>query len=153
MAASPKIFKGEITMTRLLFLKLLRDVQSIWDRIVLMIFALCITLMMFSTILYTWGITGREMPRAYLSTSPASATLVLEQGMPLNEMAALVAQAHQQPNIIATAARDQLTLQVQQEDGEWGPNPLQIFIAAPDDPMQIETFTVEQGTWPPAAGE
>ncbi|HEX9868562.1 MAG TPA: FtsX-like permease family protein, partial [Candidatus Tectomicrobia bacterium] len=140
-------------MTRLLFIKLLRDLRMIWDRIVLMIFALSITLVMFSAILYTWSVTGREMPNAYLGTDPASATLVFERRLAADEMAAIAAQARRQPGIIEATGRTQLTLQVQQEGGGWGPNPLQIFVATPDDPMQIESFTVEQGTWPPAAGE
>ncbi|HEX9871217.1 MAG TPA: FtsX-like permease family protein [Candidatus Tectomicrobia bacterium] len=140
-------------MTRLLFIKLLRDLQGTWERIVLMILALSITLVMFSAVLYTWGITGREMPRAYLSTNPASATILFGRGLDADQMADIAAEASQQPSIIAAAPRTQYTLQVQQEGGGWGPNPLQIFVAAPDDPMQIETFTVEQGNWPPAAGE
>ncbi len=31
--------------------------------------------------------------------------------------------------------------------------PCRIFVAAPVDPMRMETFQVEQGTWPPAPGE
>lgn len=142
-------------MTRLLFVKLLRDLRSVWDRIVLMVLALSVTLIMFGAVLYTWGIVGREMPRAYLSTRPASATIWLEQGLDADRMAVIVAEARKQPGIINVTSRFQLTLQVQQKDGReaWGPNPLQIFIAMPDDPMEIETFTVEQGSWPPTAGE
>jgi putative ABC transport system permease protein len=140
-------------MTRLLLIKLLRDLQGTWARIVLMIAALSITLIMFSGVLYTWGITGREFPRAYLSTSPASATIVFERGIDAAHIATIAAEARKQPRIIAATARTQLTLQVQQVGGGWGPNPLQIFVAAPDDPMRIETFKVEQGSWPPAAGE
>jgi len=140
-------------MTRLLFIKLLRDLRGIWERIVLMILALSITLVMFSAVLYTWGVTGREMPRAYLSTNPASATILFEPGLDADQMAAIAAEARKQPGIIDAAPRTQFTLQVQQEGGGWGPNPLQIFVAAPDDPMRIENFTAEQGSWPPAAGE
>jgi putative ABC transport system permease protein len=140
-------------MTRLLFVKLLRDLRGTWGRIVLMIAALSVTLIMFSGVLYTWGITGREFPRAYLSTDPASATLVFERAIDANQMATIAAEVRKQPRIIDATARTQLTLQIQQAGGGWGPNPLQIFIAAPDDPMRIETFKVEQGSWPPAAGE
>lgn len=140
-------------MTPRLFIKLLRDLRTIWDRIVLMILALSITLVMFSAVLYTWGVTGREISRAYLSTDPASATILLERGLNADEMAAIAAEARQQPGIIEATARTQYTLQVQQEGGGWGPNPLQIFVAAPNDPMRIESFTVEQGSWPPADGE
>ena len=147
------MLKGDAAMTPLLFIKLLRDLRTIWDRIVLMILALSITLLMFSGVLYTWGITGREMPRAYLSTNPASATILLERRLNADEMAAIAAEVSKQPGIIDATSRTQFTFQVQQEGGGWGPNPLQIFVAAPDDPMRIESFTVEQGSWPPAPGE
>ena len=70
-------------------------------------------------------------------------------------MTVIAAEARKQPGIIDAAVRTQFTLQVQQEGGReaWGPNPLQIFVATPNDPMRIETFKVEQGSWPPAAGE
>ena len=147
------IKKSDADMTRLLFIKLLRDLESIWPRIVLMIAAMSITLVVFSGVLYTRGITGREMPRAYLSTSPASATILFERKLDAGQMTAITAEVRKQPGIIAATARTQFVLQVQQQGGGWGPNPLQIFVATPDDPMQIETFTVEQGSWPPAAGE
>jgi putative ABC transport system permease protein len=148
-----------------------------------MILAMAITLTMFSAIVYTWGVAGREIRRAYLSTNPASATMLFEHGLDARQMASIAADARTQPRIIDAAARSQMTLQVQQEGGlprrppppkataslaeafreggsreaatagGWGPNPLQIFVAAPDDPMRIETLTVEEGRWPPGAGE
>jgi putative ABC transport system permease protein len=140
-------------VTRLLFVKLRRDLAAIWPRVALLILAMAVTLTMFSGILYTWGVASREIRRAYSSTNPASATILFEDGLPAAHMAAIVADARAQPGIIDAAPRTQLTLQVQEEDGGWGPNPLQIFVAAPDDSMRIETLTVEQGHWPPAAGE
>jgi putative ABC transport system permease protein len=140
-------------MTRLLFVKLLRDMQGTWERIVLMILALSITLAVFSGVLYTWGVTGREMPRAYLSTNPASATILFERGLDADQMATIAAEARKQQGIIDATSRTQFTLQVRQERGGWGPNPLQIFVATPNDPMRIENFKVEQGIWPPAEGE
>jgi putative ABC transport system permease protein len=140
-------------MTRLLFIKLLRDLKITWPRIVLMILALSITLVIFSGILYTRGITGREMQHAYLSTNPASATIHFERGLDADQMEVIEAEVRKQPGISDAAARTQLTLQVQQEGGGWGPNPLKIFVAMPNDPMRIERFEVEQGSWPPAAGD
>lgn len=140
-------------MTPLLLTKLLRDLRAIWDRIVLMTLALSITLVMFSGVLYTWGITSRELPRAYMSTHPASATILLDRGLDADEIAAIAAQARIQPGIIEATARTQLTLRVLQEGGGWGPNPLQIFVIALGDPLRIESFRVEQGSWPPAPGE
>jgi signal transduction histidine kinase len=94
-----------------------------------------------------------EIRRAYLSTNPASATMLFEHEFDAGQMAAIAANSRTQPGIIDAAARTQLTLPVQQDGGGWGPDPLKIFVAAPDDPMRIETFTVEQGHWPPGAGE
>lgn len=140
-------------MTRLLFVKLRRDLATIWARLVLMILAMTVTLIMFSGVVYTWGVAGREIRRAYLSTNPASATVLLEHGLDAVRMGSIAADARTQPGIIDAAPRTQLTLQVQEDGGGWGHNPLQIFVAAPDDPMRIETLTVEQGSWPPPAGE
>ncbi|RJP54024.1 MAG: hypothetical protein C4583_03525 [Anaerolineaceae bacterium] len=68
-------------MTPLLLTKLLRDLRATWDRIALMTLALCITLVMFSGVLYTWGVISRELPRAYVSTNPASATILLDRAL------------------------------------------------------------------------
>jgi putative ABC transport system permease protein len=140
-------------MTRLLFVKLLRDLRGTWERIALMTLAMSVTLVVLGGVLYTRGIVAREMPRAYLGTGPASATIHFEPALSAEQMAAIAAEARGRPGIIDAAARTQLTLQVQQEGGGWGPYPLQIFVAPPDDPMRIETFDVEQGGWPPVAGE
>lgn len=140
-------------MTPRLFIKLLRDLQSIWDRIVLMILALSVALTMFSAVLYIWSVGARELPRDYLSGSPASATILLEGGLDPEQVKAIAAEAHQQPAIIDATLRTQFNMLIQQEDGTWGPIPLQIFVSAPDDPMRIETFRVEQGSWPAAAGD
>jgi len=153
MAASSRMLKGDTAMTPLLFIKLLRDLRTIWDRIVLMILALSVALVMFSAVLYIWSVSAREMPRDYLSGSPASATLLLEQGLDANQVAAIAADVRQQPGIINPTLRTQFTLLIQEDDGAWGANPIQYFVIAPDDPLQIESFTVEQGNWPPAAGE
>ena len=65
-------------MSRLLLVKLGRDVRGSWPRIVLMVTAISVSLTVFSAVLYTRGITAREISRGYLSTDPASATIVLD---------------------------------------------------------------------------
>jgi len=144
---------GDATMTPILFIKLLRDLRGTWARIVLMILALSITLVVFSAVLYIWGISAREIPRDYLSTKPASATILIEGGLDADQTMAIGSEVRKQPGIIAATLRTQFKVLIQDEDGSWSPYPLQIFVAAPDDPMQMETFQVEQGSWPPAAGE
>ena len=87
-------------MTPRLFIKLRRDLQAIWDRILLMILALSVALIMFSAVLYIWSVSAREMPRDYLSGSPASATIVLKQGLDVNQVADIAAKVRQQLGII-----------------------------------------------------
>ena len=76
-------------MAPLLFVKLLRDMRTIWARILLMIVAMTVTLIVFSGVLYTWGITGREIRRGYLSTNPASGTIWFTGGLDAEQMAAI----------------------------------------------------------------
>src|SRR3990170_822691 len=145
--------EGTCAMTPRLFIKLRRDLATIWPRVILMIVALAVTQTMFSGVVYTWGVAGREIRREYLATNPASATLLLDDHVDAARMGEIAAAARIRPKIIDAAPRTQLLLQVQDGDGKWGANPLQIFVASPDDPMRIERLTVEEGHWPPAAGE
>src|SRR6266542_3852335 len=137
-------------MTRLLFVKLLRDLRGTWARIVLMILALSITVVMFSAVLYIWGISAREMPRDYLSTNPASATILLEGDRDRAQLAAISAEARTQPGIIDATCRTRFTILIQGRDGGGSPCPLQSVVAAPDGPRRVQTFTGEHGNWPPA---
>jgi putative ABC transport system permease protein len=139
--------------SNLLATKLRRDLRAVWPRIALMVAAVAVSLTVFSGVLYTYGITSREVPRAYLSTHPASATILLQQGIPASEARRLAGEVRTRPGITDATARSQFTTQIRDSDGGWRSNPLQIFAAAPDDPMRIASFQVEQGVWPPAPGE
>src|SRR2546423_1077435 len=97
--------KSNTPMTRLLFIKLLRDLRTIWPRIVVMVIALSFTLMVFSGVLYTRGVRGREMTRAYVGTNPASATMLFERRLDADQLAVIAAEARKQPGIIEAAAR------------------------------------------------
>src|SRR5262245_24840048 len=115
MVASPRIHEGSAAMTPRLFIKLIRDLSAIWDRILLMILALSLTLIMFSAVLYIWSTSAREMPRDYLSGGPASATLLLEQGFDANELAAITAKVRQQPGIIDATLRTVFSVLVKEQ--------------------------------------
>jgi putative ABC transport system permease protein len=140
-------------MTSLLMVKALRDLRATWPRIVLMVVAISVSLVVFSAVLYTRGITAREISLGYLSTNPASATVLLDHDVDAAKMADIAAEARTRPGIIDATARSQFTTQIQDAGGQWRANPLQIFVAAPDDPLRIARYQVEQGTWPPAAGD
>ncbi|MDQ3222700.1 MAG: hypothetical protein M3Q75_04395, partial [Gemmatimonadota bacterium] len=106
----------------------------------------------FSAVLYTWSATARETSGAYLSTDPASATILLDRPIDVAQMAAIAVEARTQPGVIEATGRTQFTSEIE-VDGSLRDNTLQVFVAAPDDPMRMANFAVRQGSWPPAPGE
>lgn len=138
-------------MSGLLTVKLRRDLRASWSRFVLMVIALAVSLTVFGGILAAWAATGRETSGAYLSTEPASATIVLEEGLDAERLAAIAAQARERPGVLEASGRTQFDTDVQ-VNGQPRELPLQVFAAAPDDPMRMVKFDLRQ-SWPPAAGE
>ncbi|MBO3747787.1 FtsX-like permease family protein [Streptosporangiaceae bacterium NEAU-GS5] len=135
-------------MTRLLLVKLARDVSAAKGRIALMVIVIGVGLVAFSTILYTRTIVDREIGRSYRATEPASATLLLRDPVDqavLNGVRAL-------PGVRDTALRAQFDARWRGADGRWSADPLQTFVYAPGDPLRVARFRVEQGTWPPPPG-
>jgi len=139
-------------MTNLLTVKLRRDLRATWSRLLLMVVAIAVSLTVFSGVLFTWSAGARETRYAYLNTEPASATILLDRPIDAGRMATIVAEAQARPGIIEATGRTQFTSEIE-VDGRLLENPLQVFIAAPDDPMRMATFEVQQGSWPPAPGE
>src|SRR6266545_1120902 len=105
-----------------------------------MMVAIAVSLTAFSTVLYAWSAIGRETEKAYLSTEPASATIRFGPGVDAEEMAAIAAEARGRPGVIEAAGRTQFTSDVQ-VNGSMREIPLQVFAAAPADPMRIANFT------------
>jgi putative ABC transport system permease protein len=114
--------------------------------------AIAVSLTVFGGVLLTWSVTARETGRAYVGTEPASATIVLDQGINAERMAAIAAEARSRPGVIEATGRTQFSSQIE-VNGRVRDNPLQVFVAAPDDPMRMATFEVQQGSWPPSPGE
>ncbi len=139
-------------MTNLLTVKLRRDLRATWSRLLLMVVAIAVSLTVFSSVLYAWSASTRETSTAYLGTEPASATILLDQGIDADQMATIVADARTRPGVIEATGRTQFTGQIE-VNGRVRENPLQVFVATPDDPMRMANFEVQQGSWPPAAGE
>jgi putative ABC transport system permease protein len=136
-----------------MMVKLFRDLRASWSRFVLMVVALTVSLAVFGGMLYAWASISRETSGAYLSTQPASATIVLDQPIDAAAMAAIVAEAHAQPGVVQAAGRAQFDSPVE-VNGASRTMPLQVFVAPPDDPMRMVKFDVARpGTWPPAPGE
>jgi putative ABC transport system permease protein len=118
----------------------------------MMVFAIAVSLTAFSTVAYAWSAIDREVEQSYLTTEPASATIRFGPTVEADEMAAIAAEARTLPGVIQAAGRTQFSSEIE-VNGEKRAVAMQVFAAAPDDPMRIANFTVEQGTWPPAAGE
>jgi putative ABC transport system permease protein len=136
----------------MLAVKLRRDLRAIWPRVVMMIIAIAVGLTVFGAVLYAWSTITRETEKAYLSTAPASATILFDRGVDATQMAAIAAEARTRPGVIEAAGRTQFTTEVR-VNGRERDNRIQVFAAAPDDPLRIAKFEVKQGSWPPAPGE
>jgi putative ABC transport system permease protein len=139
-------------MTSLLTVKLRRDLRATWPRFALMVVAIAVSLTAFGGVLSAWAASGRESSRAYMSTEPASATILLDQAIDAEQMAAIAAQARTRPGVIEATGRTQFTKEVQ-VNGQSRKVPLQVFVAAADDPMRMAKFYPRQRSWPPSAGE
>ncbi|WP_220210920.1 ABC transporter permease [Reticulibacter mediterranei] len=141
--------RGGTAVTRLLFIKLLKDLRTTWTRILLMVVAISISLVAFGTVLYTRSIIDPQISNGYTSTQPASARIVLSEEVEQEQVDTIRSAALAEPGIIDATLRAVSTFQMQTQDGRLSAIPLQIFIAAPNDPMRIARFPVEQGSWPP----
>jgi putative ABC transport system permease protein len=139
-------------MTGLLRVKLVRDLRAIWPRLALMVVAIAVSLTVFGAVLQAWSGIRRETVNAYAGTEPASATIVFARDVDAARMRAVAGEVARRPGVLAAAGRAQFTTDVR-VDGQPRAVPLQVFAAAPDDPMRVATFRVESGTWPPAPGE
>jgi putative ABC transport system permease protein len=136
----------------LLAVKLRRDMRATWPRLLMMVVAIAVSLVAFSTVLYAWNAISSQTERAYLSTEPASATIRFFPAIDAEEMALVAADARTQPGVIEATGRTQFTSDVA-VDGPPREIPLQVFAAAPDDPMRMATFFPRGSGWPPAPGE
>jgi putative ABC transport system permease protein len=139
-------------VTNLLRVKLRRDLRASWSRFVLMAIAIAVSLTVFGGVLIAWATLGRETSAAYMSTEPASATIVLDQAIDGGQMAAIAAEVRNRPGVIEATGRTQFEGDVE-VNGRLRDNPLQVFVVAPDDPMRMVKFFVQQGSWPPPPGE
>jgi putative ABC transport system permease protein len=140
-------------VSSLLTVKLRRDLRASWSRFVLMVIAIAVSLTVFGGVLAAWAAIGRETSGAYMSTEPGSATIVLEHGVDDGQMAAIAAAVRRRPGVLEATGRAQFSSEVK-VNGQSRVSPLQVFVAAPDDPMRMVKFDLrQQGSWPPPPGE
>jgi putative ABC transport system permease protein len=135
-------------MTRLLFIKLFRDIQTTWERMAMMVIAISASLVVFSGMWYARTLVLSNTTSGYLSTNPASARITLEPGVMPDQTDEFIAIARSEPGVIDAAMRQVTNVKLQKESG--GLKSLQLFVALADDPMRIATFKIEEGAgWPP----
>jgi putative ABC transport system permease protein len=139
-------------MSGLLAVKLRRDLRATWPRLLMMVVAVAVSLTAFGAVLFAWATSGRETSTAYMSTEPASATILLDRAIDAEQLAGIAAQARTRPGVIEATARTQFTSDVQ-VNGQSREIPLQVFAAAPDDPMRMARFEIQQRNWPPSPEE
>jgi len=138
-------------MTPLLFIKLLRDIQTTWERMVMMVIAISVSLIVFSGMLYARSLVLSNTASGYGSTNPASARITLEPGVMPDQTDEFIDAAKAEPGVIDATMRQVTNVKLQKESG--GLKSLQLFVAAAADPMRIATFKIEQDAgWPPPPG-
>jgi len=135
-------------MTPRLWIKLFRDIQTTWERMVLMVIAISISLIVFGGMLYARTLVLSNTTSGYMSTHPASARLMLEPAVMPDQTDQLIAAAKAEPGVMDAAMRLVTNVRLQNEKG--GLKSLQLFVAAAGDPLRIATFEIEHGAgWPP----
>src|SRR3990172_3671950 len=127
------MLKGNAAMTRLLFIKLLRDIQTTWGRMVMMVIAISVSLIVFSGIWYARTLVQSNTARGYLNTNPASARITLEPGVMPDKTDEFITTAKAEPGVIDATMRQVANIKLQKESG--GLKSLQLFVAATADPI------------------
>src|SRR5215216_8211422 len=117
MVALPTIQKGEAVMTPRLFIKLLRDIQTTWERIVMMVLAISVSLIVFSGMWYARTLVTSNTTSGYLSTNPSSARITLEPGVMPDKTGEFIATAKAEPGVIDASMRLVTNVKLQKEIG------------------------------------
>lgn len=130
-----------------MWVKLRRDLRVGRSRFALMVVAIAVSLTVAGGVFFAWTAVGRETRAAYMGTEPASATIVLQQGLQADQMADITAEVRSWPQVIEATGRSQFNTQVE-INAETRDVPLQVFVASPDDPLAMARFYVQDGEWP-----
>jgi putative ABC transport system permease protein len=126
--------------------KVLRDLWLARGRTAVLVFAMAVSLTTVGAILGAYGVLAREMPRSFLSSHPASATLVMHDGVDPGLLEAV----RRRPGIADAERRGMVFARVEVAPDTW--LPLRLFVVEDFDAMRIETVTPVEGAWPPPAG-
>src|SRR5262249_42141880 len=78
--------------------------------------------------------------------------ILLDRAIDGERMAAIAAEARTRPGVLAATGRTQFIGDIE-VNGHPREIPLQVFVAAPDDPMRMAKLDVQHGRWPPSPRE
>jgi len=126
--------------------KMLRDMQTARGRLWMVVIALAASVAAVATMLSTYTVLMREVPRNYLGTNPASAQLELDGAVSDD----LLARVRRRPHIAAAEAGTTVLARIQVGPDEW--LPLMLFVVPGFEALHINTLHPEAGAWPPAPG-
>ncbi len=127
------------------FRKLLRDVWMERGRVALMIVAVAVSVMGIGTVLGSYAILSREMPRNYATTRPASAALELDADVDRH----LLDEVRRRPDI-AEADAGEIVLSRVRVGADW--IPLLLFVVDDFQNIRLNAFARVSGAWPPPPG-
>ena len=127
-----------------LWKKLCSDIRSDRRRLTLTILALALSLAGLGTMLDVYTVLIREITRNYRETTPASATIELDQVSP-----ALAEEVRVLPGVAMTERRRAVDARVR-DGADW--RPLRLFVIDDFAKLRLNTFTPQDGAWPPPTG-
>jgi putative ABC transport system permease protein len=126
--------------------KVIRDFLLEGPRTLLVVLAIALGIIGFSTVLSTYAVLTRELNAGYLATNPASATLRMDA---VDDQ--LLATLLTNRELSDAQARRIISGQIKAGPGEW--RNLQLFVVKDYSNIRVSKLTPEQGAWPPGMGE
>lgn len=124
--------------------KLFRDVTGNGGRALALLIAVSVGIFSVSTMLGAFGIVSREIPINYLGTTPAHATIEVDE-----VTSDVLATARSFPGIAVAEGRAVIEARAKVGD-EW--MRMLLFVVDDFNEMRLNTFTRDSGAWPPPTG-
>ena len=128
------------------WMKLWRDAVAARGRLVLIVIAMAASVAALATMAIASAVLGREVPRSYQGSNPASAQLELAA----EPDAALLAGVRRRPDIAQAELAATLRGRIELAPGVWAP--LLLFVVPDLATLKINSVHPEAGSWPPADG-
>ncbi len=124
------------------WIKMLRDVSVARGRMGMVAAAMAVSICAVVTMLTTYTVLRREVPRSYIGSNPASAQLAMAGGVPDSLLTAV----RRMPNVAAAELAGTVLARIDVGAGEW--LPLLLFVRPDVAASRINTVLPESGAWP-----